>query len=62
MSTLNIIDVDNNLCDKTTLRILKSQRSKLLNRKCSNYNQFEQIQETLNEVEFNIKLLEYKLY
>lgn len=48
--------------DKTTLRILKSQRSKLLNKKCLTHDEFEQVQDKLNELELHIKLIENKIY
>ena len=39
------------------LRILKAQKTKLLNKECKTSEQFEQVQDRLNEVEFEMMLL-----
>ena len=39
------------------LRNLKAQKAKLLNRKCETEEEFEIIQDRLNEIEFKIKQL-----
>lgn len=38
------------------LRILKAQKTKLLNKKCETQEEFEKIQEELNRIELEIKL------
>ena len=42
------------------LKILKIQRTKLLNKKCETHEEFEQVQEKLNEIEVIINELENK--
>lgn len=39
------------------LRVLKAQRTKLLNKECETIEEFEKIQDKLNEVEMQIKEL-----
>lgn len=39
------------------LRILKAQKTKLLNKKCETLEQFEEIQNQLNEVEMKINII-----
>lgn len=39
------------------LRILKAQKTKLLNKKCETLEQFEEIQNRLNEIELKINIL-----
>lgn len=39
------------------LRILKSQRTKLLNKECETITQFEEVQDKLNAIEFEMMLL-----
>lgn len=43
---------------KKELRILKAQKTKLLNKKVETIEEFEEIQNKLNEVEFFIKEME----
>ena len=43
---------------KKELKILKAQRTKLLNKKCGTIEQFEEIQDKLNEIELKIKGVE----
>ena len=40
------------------IRKLKTKKTKLLNKGCNSIEQFEKIQDELNEVELNIKYLE----
>lgn len=39
------------------LRILKAQRTRLLNKKCETMEQFEDTQNKLNEIEFKINMI-----
>ena len=43
---------------KEKLRVLKAQRTKLLNKQCETMEQFEQVQEKLDEIELQMKVLE----
>jgi len=43
---------------KEELRILKAQKTRLLNAKCESEEEFEEIQNKLNEVELLIKEIE----
>ena len=40
------------------ITILKSKRTRLLNKKCKSIQEFEEIQNRLNEIEFYIKEME----
>lgn len=42
------------------LKVLKSQRTKLLNKKCETIEEFEEIQNKLNEVDFKINAINNK--
>lgn len=42
------------------LKVLKAQRTKLLNKKCETIEEFEEIQNKLNEVEFEINKINNK--
>ena len=42
------------------LKILKAQKTKLLNKKCETEKEFEEVQNKLNEVELEIMLLQNK--
>ena len=40
------------------LKILKAQKTKLLNKQCETMEEFEEIQNKLNEIEFKIMLIQ----
>lgn len=42
------------------LKVLKAKRTKLLNKKCETIEEFEEIQNKLNEVEFEINKINNK--
>ena len=39
------------------LRILKAQKTKLLNKECKTQEQFEEVQNRLNEIEFEMSTI-----
>ena len=39
------------------IRVLRAQRTKLLNKNCENHDEFERVQEKLNEIELQLKEL-----
>ena len=39
------------------LKILKAQKTKLLNKKCETMEQFENMQDKLNEIELQIQMI-----
>lgn len=41
--------------NKKILRILKANKTKLLNKNCKDFNEFEEIQDKLNFIELQIK-------
>ena len=41
---------------KKELRILKAQKTKLLNKKCETIEQFEEVQNKLNEIEVQLMI------
>ena len=45
--------------NKNKLRVLKANKTKLLNKDCSNLNEFEEIQDKLNLIELQIKEVIY---
>lgn len=42
---------------KEKLRVLKAQKTKLLNKQCETIEQFEEIQNKLNEIELQMKII-----
>lgn len=42
---------------KKELRVLKAQKTKLLNKKCETMEQFENMQDKLNEIELQIQMI-----
>ena len=43
------------------ISILKAIKTKLLNRKCENMEEFEDIQDKLNDIELQMKMIEEEL-
>ena len=43
---------------KKKLRILKAQKTKLLNKQCETTEQFEEVQDRLNEIEFEMMIIQ----
>ena len=43
---------------KEKLSVLKAQKTRLLNKKCSTMEQFERVHEKLDEIELQMKILE----
>lgn len=42
---------------KEKLSVLKAQKTKLLNKECETIEQFEEVQNKLNEIELQMKLI-----
>lgn len=42
---------------KEKLRVLKAQKTKLLNKQCETIEQFEEVMEKLNEIELQMKII-----
>ena len=42
---------------KEKLRVLKAQKTRLLNKQCETMEQFEEVQAKLNEIELQMKLV-----
>lgn len=42
---------------RNKLSILKTQKTKLLNKECKNIEEFERVQDKLNEIEFNMQMI-----
>lgn len=42
---------------KEKLRVLKAQKTKLLNKQCETIEQFEEVQNKLNEIELQMKMI-----
>ena len=42
---------------KNELRVLKAQRTKLLNKECKTIEQFEDVQDKLNKIELQMKMI-----
>ena len=42
--------------DKKLLKVLKAQKTKLLNKQCETIEQFEEVQDKLNELELEMLL------
>lgn len=42
---------------KEKLRVLKAQKTKLLNKQCETIEQFEEVQNKLNEIELQMKII-----
>lgn len=47
--------------DKNKLKILKAQKTKLLNKPCETLEDFEEIQNKLNRIELEIKFTEEEM-
>jgi hypothetical protein len=42
---------------KEKLKVLKAQKTRLLNKQCETMEQFEEVQEKLNQIELQMKLV-----
>lgn len=56
---MSIGQVGKGVLDMKKISILKARRTRLLNKKCDTLKKFEEIQNELNELELEIRLLTY---